>query len=62
MRTDDFDYFLERPEYWVQDVFYDREEGFAFIGHFGDEYIKAYVDPEWTNERGAWTDKKYYYI
>ena len=59
---EDFEYFTEYPGRWVQDVFYNREDSFVFIGHFNDEYVKVFVDPDWTNERGAWTDTKYYYV
>lgn len=30
--------------------------------HYKDKYYAVEVTCDWTNERGAWTDRKYYYV
>ena len=58
----EFAWFLEHPHRWIWDNFVRREYNFEFIGYFGDEYIKARVEPEWGKERGGYTDNNYYFL
>ena len=59
---DDFNWFIEYPHRWTMDNFDIREYNFEFIGRFGNEYIKARVEPEWMTERGGCTDRDYSYV
>jgi nicotinic acid phosphoribosyltransferase len=51
---------------WVWDNIsdYDLEEDTEFYVHCEElnKYYKINITCEWTNERGAWTDSKYYYV
>ena len=61
---DDIEDFEEDPiayiEQWSRDMEIegDGDEYFCSQG----KYYKANITCEWTNERGAWTDSKYYYV
>ena len=57
---DDIDYTNE----WLRDYCYDMsiEEDTTLYFHFKDTFFKVKVTPNWSNERGARTDCKYYYI
>ena len=43
---------------WDMDIDGDTTEYFVYEG----KYYEANIYPEYTNERGAWTDSKYYYV
>lgn len=50
--------------YWLYDYCQDEniEEECTLYFHFRDTFFKVNVYLEWANERGACTDRKYYYI
>lgn len=58
----EFDWFLGDSGRWAQDVFDGVEYDSDLIGYFNGEYIKIHVACEWMNERGAYTDRKYYFV
>ena len=49
---------------WLYDFCRDEdiEEDTILYFNFKDTFFKVDVCPQWTNERGAWTDKKYYFV
>ena len=49
---------------WMEDFCRDSEvdSDQTFYFHFEGKYYKVDVTCDWTNERGAWTDRKYYYV
>ena len=49
---------------WMYDFCRDCgvEEETVLYFHFDDKFYALNVYPDWTNERGAWTDRKYYYV
>lgn len=49
---------------WMYDFCRDCgvEEETVLYFHFNDKFYALNVYPDWTNERGAWTDRKYYYV
>ena len=49
---------------WMYDFCrdYSVEEETVLYFHFNDKFYALNVYPDWTNERGAWTDRKYYYV
>lgn len=59
---EEFDWFLNDSDRWAQDVFDGVEYDSDLIGYFNGEYIKIHVACEWMNERGAYTDRKYYFV
>ena len=58
----EFDWFLNSPSRWAWDVFDGVEYDTDLIGYFNGEYMKIHVACEWMNERGAYTDRKYYFV
>ena len=58
----EFDWFLNSPNRWAWDVFDGAEYDTDLIGYFNGEYMKIHVTCEWMNERGAYTDRKYYFV
>lgn len=47
---------------WLRDYFYgSEEEQTAYFNH-NDKFYVVNSSPNWTSERGAWTDSKYYYV
>lgn len=54
----------EYTKEWLNDWARDREieKNCTVYFHFGDKFYGVNVTVEWTNERGAWTDSKYYYV
>ena len=58
----EFEWMMEDSEHWVEEYFDYPECDFTVIIKHNENYYKVYVECEWTNERGAWTDKKYYYV
>ena len=58
----EFDWFLNSPNRWAWDVFDGAEYDTDLIGYFNGEYMKIHVACEWMNERGAYTDRKYYFV
>lgn len=58
----EFDCFLNYPNRWAWDVFDGAEYDTDLIGYFNGEYMKIHVTCEWMNERGAYTDRKYYFV
>ena len=58
----EFEWMMEDSEHWVREYFDYPEYDFTVIIKHNEDYYKAYIECEWTNERGAWTDNKYYYI
>lgn len=58
----EFDWFLNSPNRWAWDIFDGAEYDTDLIGHFNGEYMKIHVACEWMNERGAYTDRKYYFV
>ncbi len=49
---------------WLYDYCRDNgiEEDCVLYFHFKDTFFKVDVQPEWINERGAYTDSKYYFV
>jgi nicotinamide phosphoribosyltransferase len=49
---------------WLYEYCRDREieENCKLYFNFIDKLYEVSVSPDWTNERGAWTDNKYYYV
>lgn len=49
---------------WMYDFCRDCgvEEETVLYFNFNDKFYALNVYPDWTNERGAWTDRKYYYV
>lgn len=49
---------------WLYEYCRDREieESCKLYFNFIDKLYEVSVSPDWTNERGAWTDNKYYYV
>ena len=58
----EFDWFLNSPNRWAWDVFDGAEYDTDLIGYFNGEYMKIHIACEWMNERGAYTDRKYYFV
>ena len=59
---EDFDWFMNDTSDWVGEMFSYPQSDFKVIVKYNDEYYKADITCNWTNERGAWTDNKYYYV
>lgn len=51
-------------QYWLHDYCHDEdiEDEVTLYFHFCGSFFEVKVYPQWTNERGAWTDTKYEYI
>ena len=51
-------------DYWLRDYCRDAEieEDCVLYFHFRDTFFKVDVTVEYSCERGAWTDSKYYYV
>lgn len=51
-------------QYWLHDYCGDEniEDEVTLYFHFRDSFFEVKVYPQWTNERGAWTDTKYEYV
>ena len=49
---------------WLYDYCRDNniEEDCVKYFHFNENIYEVNIYPSWTNERGAWTDSKYYYV
>ena len=49
---------------WLYEYCRDREieADCKLYFNFMDKLYEVSVSPDWTNERGAWTDNKYYYV
>ena len=58
----EFEWMMEDSEHWVKEYFDYPEYSFTVIIKHNEDYYKVRVECEWTNERGAWTDNKYYYV
>lgn len=55
------------PDYtddWLHDYCRDNfiEEDRTVYFNLNDKFYQVDIIPDWTNERGAWTDNKYYYV
>ena len=59
---EEFAWFLKQPERWVLDIFGGTEYDHEVIGYFNNEYLHIDVRCDWSNERGAWTDRKYDFV
>lgn len=57
---DDLDYIIKDPDRAAFD--FDAEDDIDVILECNGKYYHYTATPEWSNERGAWTDRKYYYI
>ena len=62
VNDEEFDWIMNKSKKWVKYYFDYPEYDFNIIIKHNEDYYKVYVECEWTNERGAWTDKKYYYV
>ena len=62
VNDEEFDWIMNKPEKWVKNYFDYPEYDFSIIIKHNEDYYKVCVECEWTNERGAWTDNKYYYV
>ena len=60
--AEDFDWFMNDTSDWVGEMFNYPKSDFKIIVKYNDEYYRADITCIWTNERGAWTDNKYYYV
>lgn len=61
----EIDWTNEKEVYeWMRDYAYDNsiEEQEDHYFHQNGKYYKVNIVADWTNERGAWTDCKYYFI
>lgn len=58
----EFEWMMEDSEHWVKEYFDYPEYDFTVIIKHNEDYYKVYIECDWTNERGAWTDNKYYYV
>ena len=49
---------------WVYDLYGELEEDITSYAYCEecDSYYEMKIECEWTNERGAWTDNKYWYV
>ena len=58
--TEDFSNPVGYIKEWARDLEIEGD-GDEYFNHNG-KYYKAHITCDWTNERGAWTDTKYYYV
>ena len=64
--SDEDDLFID--EEYTKDWLYDYcrdcniENDTTLYFNYKDKYYEVVIWPDWTNERGAWTDSKYYFI
>lgn len=56
----DSDYTASWFDDWCRD--YDVEEDRTEYFNYNGKFYQVDITCEWTNERGAWTDRKYYYV
>jgi nicotinic acid phosphoribosyltransferase len=56
----DKDYTTDWLEEWAHDN--DIENGGTYYFRMGDKYFAVAINVDWSNERGAWTDRKYDFI
>ena len=49
---------------WLEEWAYDNdiENGDTYYFRMGDKYFAVAINVDWSNERGAWTDRKYDFI
>ena len=59
---EEFDWIMNKSKKWAAHYFDYPEYDFNIIIKHNEDYYKVRVECEWTNERGAWTDNKYYYV
>ena len=59
---EEFDWIMNKSKKWAAHYFDYPEYDFSIIIKHNEDYYKVRVECEWTNERGAWTDNKYYYV
>lgn len=64
--TEGYDLFIDDRDTqdWIDEYCLDTElnENKTLYFHYNDKYYAVKVYCDWTNERGAWTDRKYYYV
>jgi nicotinamide phosphoribosyltransferase len=58
----EFEWMMEDSKQWVEEYFDYPEYDFTVIIKHNEDYYKVYVECDWTNERGALTGNKYYYV
>jgi nicotinamide phosphoribosyltransferase len=56
----DADYTASWFDDWCRDD--DLEDDCTEYFHYNGKFYRVDITCEWTNERGAWTDRKYYYV
>lgn len=63
---DDGDMFVDKnyTTDWLEEWAYDNdiENSDTYYFHMGDKYFAVAVNVDWSNERGAWTDRKYDFV
>ena len=59
---EEFNWIMNKSKKWAAHYFDYPEYDFNIIIKHNEDYYKVRVECEWTNERGAWTDNKYYYV
>ena len=62
VNDEEFDWIMNKPKKWAAHYFDYPEYDFNIIIKHNEDYYKVRVECDWTSERGAWTDKKYYYV
>lgn len=64
--TEGYDLFVDDRDTqdWIDEYCIDAElnENKTLYFRYNDKYYAVKVYCDWTNERGAWTDRKYYYV
>lgn len=64
--TEGYDLFIDDRDTqdWIDEYCLDTElnENKTLYFKYNDKYYAVKVYCDWTNERGAWTDRKYYYV
>ena len=64
--TEGYDLFVDDRDTqdWIDEYCLDTElnENKTLYFKYNDKYYAVKVYCDWTNERGAWTDRKYYYV
>ena len=58
----EFEWMMEDSEHWVKEYFNYPEYDFTVIIKHNEDYYKVYIECDWMNERGAYTDRKYYFV
>lgn len=61
---DEFEIFMNESSAWARDMFYDSDlsEDTTIYVEYNNHLYEVEIECEWTNERGAWTDTKYWYV